>query len=183
MFAVTGMNGFGGRIEMHVMLAQVIAVGVKELSAGELVADVFGLEKIEHAQATDRIFSGGAVINISSQRKLGRIEAPGEETLIAHAAVARLVISPACSVVNPFPGQDVGKCTQHQAASFDRPNFIQVADRGAELQLHTLAVRKGGIDYVRPIKAEGPEAGVPSGPVGSGIFLRASQKAGGDCNG
>src|SRR4029077_11699416 len=118
------MDGFVGPIEIHVMLAQGVAVGVKKLSAAQLVADVLGLEKIEHAQAIDWIFSGGAVINISSQRELGRMKAPGQEALIAHSAVARLVVGPARRVVNPLPGQDVGKGAEPQAASFNRPNFI-----------------------------------------------------------
>src|ERR1700675_3890179 len=160
------------------MLAQGIAVGVKKLSAGYLVADILGLEKIEHAQAIDWIFSRGAVINVSSQRKLDRIEAPGDEAFIAHAAVAGFIISPARSVVYPLPGQDVGKRSQHQAASFNCPNFIQVTDRGAQLQLHPLSVGKVGIDHVRPIEAAWPEARITSGPVGNGICLRAGQRPG-----
>src|SRR5450631_962677 len=147
------------------------------------MADVLGFEKIQHAQAIDWIFSGSAVINVSSEGNLRQIEAPGEETFIAHAAVARLIVRPARSVVNPLPGQNVGKRTQHHTARLDRPHFIEVTDRGAELQLHPFSVGEGGIDHIWPVEATWPEARITGGPVGNGICLRAWQRPGCNCNG
>ena len=81
--------------------------------------------------------------------------------------------------MNPFPGQDVGEGAQNNATSFDRPDFIQVTDGRAQLQLHPFAVWVSGIHYVRPVEATGPKPRIPSGTAGNGVSLRAQQRAGG----
>ena len=133
------------------------------------MADIFGFEKIEHAQAVDRVFAGGALVDIRSQRNFRGIEPPRHEALVAHTAVPRLVIGPARGIVDPLPGQEVGESAQHHAAIFDGPDFVDVTDGRAQLQLHSFAVGISGIDHVRPVEAAGPEARVARGPVGDGI--------------
>ena len=140
------------------------------LSAGINQADNTPPEWRQGAEAYGKRFgSNFGIAAVSTTTRYTLAEVFGEDTLyyrceckgffprLSHAMISTLVTR---------RGDD-----GHRV--FSVPHFIQVADRGAELQLHTLAVRKGGIDYVRPIKAAGPEARITSGPVGNGICLRA----------
>src|SRR6266849_4638123 len=178
-FAVAGVHGFVRPVEVHVVLAHGIAVGVEELGPGRLVFDVFGFKKVEHAQKVDQIFTRGALVDVRSQRNLCRVEAPGYQALVAHAAVARFVVGPARRIVNPLPGQDVGKGAQNYAAGFNRPHFVQVTDGRAQLQSDPFAVGICRINYVRPVEAARPKAWVSRGPGGNGVRVCSRKRPGG----
>src|SRR5437870_13908748 len=75
--------------------------------------------------------------------------------------------------------QYVRKGALNHAASFDRPNFVEVADGGAELKLHAFAVGIIWIDYVRPVKAAWPKTRVSGVVRGNGVSLRSRQRPGG----
>src|SRR5207253_11399723 len=120
-----------------------------------------------------------ALVDVRAQRNLHRLEVPGDQALISHLAVARFVVGPAGSVVNPFPRQYVCKGALNHAASFDRPNFVEVADGGAELKLHAFAVGIIWIDYVRPVKAAWPKTRVSGVVRGNGVSFRSRQRPGG----
>ena len=149
---------------------------MEELSAGRLVADVFGFEKIQHAQAIDGIFTGSALVDIGSQGNLSGIEPPRHQAFVAHAAVPRFVVGPARGIVDPLPGENVGEGAQHHPAVLDGPYFIEVADGGAQLQLDPFAVGINRIDHVWPVKAARPEARVACGPVGNGVGPGSGQR-------
>ena len=95
MFAITGVHGFVGPIEVHVVLAQRVAISVKELCARGFVPDILGLKEVEHSQEIDRILSRSALVDVRAKRNLGWLEAPSHQALIAHLAVARFVVGPA----------------------------------------------------------------------------------------
>src|SRR5256885_4695227 len=75
--------------------------------------------------------------------------------------------------------QYVCKGALNPAASFDRPNFVEVADGGAELKLHAFAVGIIWIDYVRPVKAAWPKTRVSGVVRGNGVSFRSRQRPGG----
>src|SRR5579862_4242567 len=173
--AVTGVHGFVGPVEVHVVLTRGVTVSAEKLGAGRLVADVLGFEEIEHPQAIDRIFAGSTFVNVGSQRNVCGIKTPSHQAFVAHPAVARFIVGPARSIVYPFPGQNVSERAQHHATVFYGPDFVQVTDRRSKLQLHAFAVGTSGVDYVRPVKAARPEAQVPRGFVGNEVGLSAWQ--------
>src|SRR5207237_3084356 len=108
-FAVPRVHGFFGPIEVPVVLAQRVAISVKELRARGFVPDILGLKEVEHSQEIDRIFSGSALVDVRAQRNLHRLEVPGDQALISHLTVARFVVAPACGGVNSFARSYVRK--------------------------------------------------------------------------
>src|SRR4030095_975362 len=46
--AITGMDCLVGPVEIHIVLAQGITVRMKQLSPCRLVANILGLEKVQH---------------------------------------------------------------------------------------------------------------------------------------
>src|ERR1700730_167704 len=98
------MKGFVSPVYVHVMLAEGVAVSVEQLRAGRFVANVLGLNEVEHAQEVDGIFAGGALVDVGPKRNLSRLQAPRRQALMAHAAVPRFVVGPAGGVVDPLPG-------------------------------------------------------------------------------
>ena len=144
---------------------------MKQFRARRLVPNIFGFEKVEHAEEVNRILAGRALINICAKRDSAWIELPRLQPLVTHAAMTRLVISPARGIVNPLPGQNVRECAQNYAPRFDRPNLIQMTDRRAELQLHSFTIGISRINYVGPVKTARPEARVARRALGTGKRL------------
>src|SRR5215831_4540740 len=173
MLAVSGMDGFVGPIEIHVVFAERVSVFVELLRASELVPDVLGLEKVQHSETINRILTGGAVVNVGSKRNFCGLKSPPDEALITHAAVARFVVGPASGVVNPFPWKHVGEGTQHDTACLNRPNFVDVADGRAQLELQSLTIGEVWIDDVGPIKTTWPETRVASWTLRNRVSLRS----------
>src|SRR5581483_7583115 len=171
MLAVAGVNGFVGPVKVHVMLAQTIATIVERLCTRELMLDILGLKEIQHAQAVDRILPRRAVIYVGAERDLFRFKSPRHQTFITHAAVARLVISPAGRIVNPFPGKNVSEGAQHDCSRLDRPDFIQVTDRRTNLQPEPVTVGIVRINYVGPIEPAEPETRISRGACWSGVWF------------
>src|SRR5262249_5810017 len=112
MFTEAGMHGFVGPVKVHVVLAQFVSVGVKKLSSCRLVTDVFSLEEKQHTKKMDRILARRALVDVSPKRDFRRVELPRHQPFVAHSAMTRLIVGPACRVVNPFPGKNAGKGTQ-----------------------------------------------------------------------
>src|SRR6185369_1804841 len=176
MLAVTGVHGFVGPIEVHVVLTHGVTVGAKKLGAARFVTDVLGFEEIEHPQAIYRILTGSALINVGSQWNVCGIKAPRHQAFVAHPTVARFIVSPARSIVYPFPRQNVSEHAQHHAAVFYCPDFVQVTDGRAKLQLHAFAIGISWIDDIRPVKAARPEAQVARRLAGNDVGLSAWQR-------
>ena len=120
---------------------------------------------------------GRAFVDICPQRNFGRIEIPGHQTLVSHAAVARFIVRPASRIVDPLPGQHVRKGTQHHAARFNSPDFVQVADRRAQLQLQPFAIGIAGINHVWPIEPARPEAWIASRTLRDRVRLGPRQSS------
>ena len=140
--AVGRVNSLVGPIEVHVVFARCVADLFEHGGSLWFSSDILCLEKIEHAQAINRFRSFRALVDVGSERHFRRIKSPGRQAILAHSAVTRLVVGPSRSVVDPFPGKHVGKLAQDDAAVFDSPNLVQVADRGTQLQEQPFAVGK-----------------------------------------
>ena len=73
---VTGVHGLVRPVEVHVMLADNVSICVKKLGASGLVLDIFGFKKVQHTQAINGILARRALVNVSPERNLRRIEIP-----------------------------------------------------------------------------------------------------------
>ena len=66
----------------------------------------------------------------------------------------------------------MGEGAEHDSTGLDRPDFVEVADRRAKLQLHAFAVGIRWIHDVRPVEAARPETSVTCRSIWNGVWLR-----------
>jgi len=63
-FAIARMQGLVRPVEVHIVLAELIAIAVEKLGTTWLVTNILGLEEVKHTEPVDWILSGCALINI-----------------------------------------------------------------------------------------------------------------------
>lgn len=74
--AIMRVHCFVGPVKIHIVLAHAVPVALEYIAPLHLLANIFGLEMMQHPQAYSRVLPAGALIKITAQRNFGYIESP-----------------------------------------------------------------------------------------------------------
>src|SRR5215469_25100 len=138
--AVGCVNRLVGPIKIHVMFTGCVSYLFEDSRPLWFSSDIFSLEEVEHTETVNWLYAIGALVDVRSEWHLRRVKSPGGKAIPAHLAMTRFVVGPSGSVTNPFPLEDIGKLAQDDAAVFDGPNLVQVADSRTQLEQQPFAV-------------------------------------------
>ena len=137
--AIFGMERLVRPIEFIVVPAGFVVVVGEGFDPFVAAVDVLGFEIEDHAEPEDRFLLPCGNVDVITQWQCGRCKAPVGQPLQTHQAMPALVVGPAGQVTDKLPAQCIGKVVQVDRTDFRGPDFVQVADGAAHLQMDAVA--------------------------------------------